>query len=197
MNAKEVIEKILSDAKTEADQINGQGNRELSAVTAEYESELNKFDMQTKAMAQDAANDKTLRLLAAARMESARKVLKAKRESLDAVFAKAKDKLANLDDNKYLALIEALLISSIETGDESVVIGKNESRITDDFIKKVNRNLGTGFKGNLLLSSNRADICGGFILKRGDISINVSFDVLIDMARGELEADLAKELFQS
>jgi vacuolar-type H+-ATPase subunit E/Vma4 len=45
------------------------------------------------------------------------------------------------------------------------------------------------------LSDERQDLGGGFILRRGKIKTNVSFEVLLDQARKELEIELAKELF--
>ena len=48
---------------------------------------------------------------------------------------------------------------AVETGDEEVIVGKNEKRIDQDFIKKVNRELGAGFKGNLRLSDQTCRYC--------------------------------------
>jgi vacuolar-type H+-ATPase subunit E/Vma4 len=46
------------------------------------------------------------------------------------------------------------------------------------------------------LSGDRANIGGGFILKRGKIKNDVSVKVLLARARRELEIALAKELFE-
>ena len=87
------------------------------------------------------------------------------------------------------------MLEAIETGDEEVVVDNNEKRINPEFIKLVNRELGPGYKGNLRLSHETADIGAGFILKRGKIKNNVSLPVLLTQARKELETELAKELF--
>ena len=62
-------------------------------------------------------------------------------------------------------------------------------------IKEVNRQLGPGYRGNLHLARDRADIDGGFILRRGKVQINVSVEVLIQRAHEELEMELTSELF--
>jgi vacuolar-type H+-ATPase subunit E/Vma4 len=103
--------------------------------------------------------------------------------------------LGDLPDKEYRALCTKLMLDAVETGDEEVVIDKNEKRIDQEFIKQVNRELGPGYKGNLKLSDERQDLGAGFILKRGNIKTNVSIDVLLDQARKELEIELAKELF--
>ena len=103
--------------------------------------------------------------------------------------------MGDLPDKEYRALCTKLMLDAIETGDEEVVIDKNENRVDQDLIKQVNRELGPGYKGNIRLSDERKDLGAGFILKRGKIKTNVSIDVLLNQARKELEIDLAKELF--
>jgi len=46
------------------------------------------------------------------------------------------------------------------------------------------------------LSDERQDLRGGFVLRRGKIKNNVSFEVLLNQARKKLEIELAKELFE-
>ena len=87
------------------------------------------------------------------------------------------------------------MLDVVETGDEEVIVDNNENRIDQQFINLVNQRLGSAKKGNLKLSSERQDIEGGFILRRGRIKTNVSFGVLLGRARKELEIELAKELF--
>jgi hypothetical protein len=89
------------------------------------------------------------------------------------------------------------MLDAVETGDEEVILDENESRIDQEFIKQVNRELGPGYRGNLRLSGERQNIGAGFILRRGKIKTNVSVNVLLDQARKELEIELAKQLFDS
>jgi V/A-type H+-transporting ATPase subunit E len=88
-----------------------------------------------------------------------------------------------------------LMLQAVETGDEEIIIGKDEKRIDQKFIKNVNRELGPGFKGNLRLANETQNLTAGFILKRGKIKNNVSLNVLLQRARKELEIELAKKLF--
>ena len=76
-----------------------------------------------------------------------------------------------------------------------MIVGKAERRIDDGFIKQVNRSLGAGFKGNLRLSDQRADIKGGFILARGKVRMNAGVEVLVERLRESLETELAARLF--
>ena len=143
----------------------------------------------------DAAEDKRARMLATARMENGKAYLTAKGKLLDAVFAKAMDTINNLPDDQYLDFMTKLMLKAVQTGDEQIVVGIDELRINDSTVKKINRQLGSGFKGNLKLSNGRVDIDGGFILRRGNIQINASTEVLIEQLREEMESEIAAEMF--
>ncbi len=195
MNAEQVIQKIIADAKAEAEKIVQQAKDAQAKERSELDRELEQYRQQSTTIAEKAGQDEKSHILAAARMETARQLLSVKREVLDGVFAEAKQQLQNLNDDEYRKLMSRLMREAVETGDEEVVVDKNETRIDQEFVKNVNRELGPGYKGNLRLSDDKLDLGGGFVLRRGKIKTNISFDVLIDQARKELEIELAKKLF--
>jgi V/A-type H+-transporting ATPase subunit E len=196
MNAEQVIEKILSEAKATADGIVAEAKDKASAAQSDLEKRLGDFRQETTKLAESAGKERKEQMLARARMRLQKDYLAAKCDLLDEVFDKAVERIKKLSDTEYLTFIESLMVKAVETGSEEVMIGKNETRITDTFIKQVNRKLGTGFKGNLLLASEKANISGGFILRRGKVRINVSTDVLVKQARENLEMELAQEMFE-
>ena len=195
MEAEQVVEKILADAKAEADKIKKQADDQEAAEQAKLTEQLDEYKKQTEILAQKAGEDEKSHVLAAARMDIAKQFLAEKRKILDEVFEQARRQLQNLPDEEYRALIKKLILDAVETGDEEVVVDTNEGRIDQEFIKEINRELGPGYKGNLRLSDERQDLGAGFILKRGKIKTNVSMEVLLGQARKELEIELAKELF--
>lgn len=196
MEAEQVVEKILADAKAEAEKIKKQAQENEAAEQAKLQEQLNRYKKQTETLAQKAAKDKKAHLLAAARMDIAKQFLAEKRKILDEVFEQAREKLRNLTDEDYLKFMTKLILDAVETGDEEVIVDKSETRIDQKFIKHVNRELGPGYKGNLRLSDEKNNLGGGFILKRGRIKHNVSIEVLLTQARKELEIELAKQLFE-
>jgi len=195
MEGQQVIEKILADAKAEAEKIKKQAEEKEAVEQAKLKEQLREFDKQTHAIAQKAGEDKKAHLLAAARMDIAKQLLAEKRKILDEVFAQARQHLENLSDEQYCKLMTKLMLEAVETGDEEVIIDNEEKRIDQKFIKNINQQLAPGRKGNLKLSEDRDNIGAGFILKRGKIKNNVSVEVLLAQARRELEIELAKELF--
>jgi V/A-type H+-transporting ATPase subunit E len=197
MNAEQVIEKILSEAQATADAITAEAKSKAKTAQSDMDKSLGDYRQETHALAETAGKEHKEQMLASARMRLQKENLAAKCDLLDESFSKAVERIKKLSDNEYLSLIEALMVKAVETGSEEVVVGKSETRITDAFIKQVNRKLGTGFKGNLLLAKEKANISGGFILRRGKVQINVSTDVLVSQARENLEMGLAEDLFSN
>jgi len=196
MDAEQVTEKILADAGAEAQKITSEAKEKENAEQAEFQQQLDEHNKQTKTLAKKAAEDKKAHILAAARMDIAKEYLARKRKILDEVFREAQQQLQNLSDEDYRKLCSKLMLEAVETGDEEIIVDNNETRIDQEFIKQINRRLGPGYKGNLRLSDERQDLRGGFVLRRGKIKNNVSFEVLLNQARKKLEIELAKELFE-
>jgi V/A-type H+/Na+-transporting ATPase subunit E len=197
MEAEQVVEKILADARAEADKIKKQADDKETGKQNKLSEQLDEYKKQTQILAQQAGEDEKSHILAAARMNIAKEYLAEKRKILDEVFEQARRQLSNLPDDEYRTLIKKLLLDAVETGDEEVVVDTNEQRINHEFIKKINRQLGPGYKGNLKLSNQKQNLGAGFILTRGKIKTNVSIEVLLEQARKELEIQLAKELFEN
>lgn len=197
MDPKGVIDKILSDAQCEADKIKSDSEKEQAQQQAEHDEKLAEFNKQTEIIAKKTAEEKKSHLLAAARMDIAMELLTEKRAILDKVFTDAKLQIKNLPDEDYKNIMKTLMIQAVETGDEEVIIDKNETRIDHKFIKTINHELGSGYKGNLRLSDEKQDLGAGFILTRGKISNNVSLNVLLDQAKKDLEIKLSKDLFEN
>ncbi len=195
MDAEQVTDKILADAKAQAEEIKKQADEKEAAEQARLGEQLAEYEKQTESLARKAAEDEKMHLLAAARMDIARQYLAEKRKIIDEVFEKTTEQLINLPDERYRQLMAKLMTEAVETGDEEVIVDKKEKRINHEFIKQINRKLGPGCHGNLKLSDEKQDIDAGFILSSGKIKTNISINVLLTQAHKELEIELAKELF--
>ncbi|MCK5225735.1 MAG: V-type ATP synthase subunit E [Planctomycetes bacterium] len=197
MGTEQVVEKILSDASEQAAEIKKEAAEKTSAAQAELAGQISDYEKQTARLAEKNAEDEKSHILAAVRMENAREFLTQKCRILDEVFEKAIESLKGLPDAEYKNLFADLMLHAVETGDEEVVIGKDETRIDESLVREVSSKLAHGYKNELHLSPQRENLLAGFILKRGKIKNNVSLEVLITQARKELEIELAKELFES
>jgi len=195
MDAEQVVEKILSEVRTQAEAVKAEAQQKAAAAAAQVETELAEYGKQTEKLSAQAAEDKKARMLAAANMEIKKEYLAAKVALLDEVFGKVRQRIKELSDKEYEGFITSLMINAVQSGDEQVVVGAGEKRIGHGLIKQINRKLSPGYKGNLQLAQDRADIDGGFILRRGKIQVNASIEVLLAEARDKFEMELAEELF--
>lgn len=197
MNAEQVVEKILAQANAEAEKIKSEAREKAAQAQGRLESQLADYEKETQELASQAAEDKKARMLATAKMEIRKDILRAKNALLDEVIEKVGQRIKQLSDEENESLITSLMTKAVQSGDEEVLVGAGEKRIGHEMIKQINRKLGPGYKGNIQLAREQADIEGGFILRRGRIRINASVEVLLAAARDKFEMELAEELFGS
>ncbi len=193
MNAEQVVEKILSQARGETEKLLSEARFRAGDEKSRLEEELSKFNAHTQKLAEQAAQDKTSRMLAAERMSQAKALLAAKNRLFDELFECVRGKIENLDAGRYAELIAGLLKRAAGTGEKEVIIGKNENRIGPELIGRVNGELGR--RAHLELAEVRADIAGGFILSCGNVRVNASIEVIVGQLREQTEIELAGQLF--
>ncbi len=196
MDPQQVIDKILTEAQNEAGEIRGQAEQQQAAEQTKFDDLMASFAEKTQQMVAQAAEAEKAQILAMARMEAMKDYLAEKTRILDEVFERSREQVRQLPDGEYRQLMKRLLLAVVESGDEQVVPGKDDSRIDQRLVDEVNAELKDKGKGGLTLSDERHAQGGGFILKRGRIQTNVTTDVLVGQSRGELEIELSNDLFQ-
>lgn len=196
METERVTEKIIADAEAEAEEIKQQAQQNQSREQQKLDKQLEEFNRETESLAKKAAGDKEMRMLASERMDIAKMLLGEKRKILASVFENAHNRLVHLPDDQYRAFITRLMKKAVETGDEEIILDKNESRIDDEFVQRLNDEIGSDKNGGLRLCEDREDLGGGFVLRRGKIKTNVTFRVLLSQVREDIEGRLAGELFK-
>jgi V/A-type H+-transporting ATPase subunit E len=193
MDTNQVVQKIQSEANAAAAKIKSEANEKLKSMNLANQEELASYEKQTETLCGKALQESKERILAQARMAALREKTEVKRSLLNKVIEKTAEKIKKMSDAEYLGLIESLISSSVKTGNEEIVIGRNEKHINDDFVRKINQKLGD--KGHLKLAGDRTDMEAGFILREGKRRINASLDVMLKVAAQELEGKLSEILF--
>lgn len=121
-------------------------------------------------------------------LESRKMKLAAKQEVIEASYSRAAEKLRELDDDKYQEFMTGLLEEFKAEGGEVLVNAEDRARMSGLLEKKFS---GTDLK----LSQDTADIKGGFILRRGNISYNASVEQLLENVKGQATSEIASLLF--
>ena len=137
------------------------------------------------------------RLKSVAELEARKRKLQAKQELVEEAFKKTLEKLNSLSDKEYEQIISQMLINSVESGSEEIILSpRDKKRLSPNFVEEINKKLvAKGIKGSLSLSKESRDINGGFVLKSGDIETNSSFEALIRAKREEIEPEVIKVMF--
>ncbi|MDO4987911.1 MAG: V-type ATP synthase subunit E family protein [Synergistes sp.] len=181
-DAQKQADEILSKAKENADFITRKAAEDCDAIRSEFEA---RFEMERPEIFK--------RREIVAGLDTSKMFLQAKRDLIADVYAATLKELVSLPKDKYLSFCESLLEEAAKTKDETVFIGKDEKNITDEWVASYNSQHKTNFK----LSPERRAIDGGFILVRGRVSVDCSWNMLVKVMQEKQESDVVKRLFPS
>jgi len=192
--AEKVVSKIINEADAKAKELVASAKTQAERIAKQASHESARIAQQAKEASAKRASEEKQRVLSSANLDIRKAMLEKKQELMDEAFQKAITRLRQKNKKEYVDLIKELLLKSVETGTEDVIVGTADKHIIDSkVISAVNKKLGR--KGNLTLSKTSGSMAGGFILRRGKIDTNLSFDGLIELAREGLETEVAKILF--
>ena len=93
---------------------------------------------------------------------------------------------SNFEGNLTLVVFPLLRISHSKPEDTAQAIGEK-------LVKAANARLKNG---RLTLAEETGDFAGGLILRRGSIEVNCTVELLVELSRSELSAQVAEILFQ-
>lgn len=188
MSMQEITNRILSDASNEAQAILEKAEENAARLLAEASARAEKIKRTTEADVTEKRNGILDKKAAAARLDGAKLLLKEKRKVIDAIYDEAHSRLLELSKENTLNLIESLLTQYAEDGDEIC--------FAQDFAYE---NEALAFpvieKRHLTISSQRAKIDGGMLLKGVKSDKDLSYVALLAADRAENEARLAAEIF--
>jgi V/A-type H+-transporting ATPase subunit E len=179
--AKKEKETLLGTAKKEEDQILGEAKKNSQAIKKETDEKLQKeIPLVVK------------RREAVAGLDVRKCMLGAKRELIEKSFEAGALEIENLPKEKYLVFMTNLLEAALETGNEEVLLGEDETILDAAWIESFNAKSG---KKITLAKEKTSRGKRGFVLRNNLIEVNCTVRTLIRSLRDDLEADVAKRLF--
>lgn len=190
MGKEEIVERIREDASAEAEEIiraaKEQANEIISAANARAAEE----HAAVEAEAAERANRITDGKNATARLDSQKILLAEKRRVITEIYARAHEKLKNLNEQDSLALLNRLLVAHAENGDEIV--------LAEDFrYASGAKKLPVVEERRLTFAEGRAPIDGGCILRGKTADKDLSYAALLAADTEENQASIAQRLFQN
>lgn len=196
VGTEKIIDKILADANSKADLIIKEAEDEAKTLMAQTGKSADSKKEESLEKGRVEAELTKKRIIASAQMEAKKLLLKTKQDLLAEAFEAALAKIRGMSDEDFRALMTRLIAGMIETGKETVIINDaDKKRLGADFLKSVNESISKDRPCSITLSDEVRDIPSGFILKRGDIEINATFEALFRQNRDALSAEIVKILF--
>jgi V/A-type H+-transporting ATPase subunit E len=179
--AQAEIDRILAEAKERADEIHAQAEAQAEAERVALTARNEKV-----------AAEREERLVGAAQMEAKKIVLAARQEQLEKVYAKALETLCSMPDEQYTKTLAALLEQAAPDGKGSVIFAPDvKERIGAATVALANEKL----KGSLTLAEETRPMQGGFILSKGNVEVNCTFETLVRLQKAETAGAVLKKLF--
>lgn len=191
---EKIIAHIQSDAQAQCDAVLAAAKEKCDAIREDYAKQAaDAYAERIRAGVKSCADEgeSAARL---GRMEAKKTLLAVKQEMISRSFDEAAKQLVSLPEEQYVALLAKLAAAASVTGEEEIVLNAaDRARVGEAVVKAANEKLGE--KGKLTLSDAAGEFDGGLILRRGNIEVNCTSSLLVELCRGEMSAAIAGVLF--
>jgi vacuolar-type H+-ATPase subunit E/Vma4 len=192
MSLEKIIDKILNDSRAKADVIIEEARAEADRILAKgREKARSEKDNKIKESLEKLQNEKQ-RKIALAKLESRKKILKARCDLIDVVFSKAIEQLKSLKGENLRLFIQKLLGDFRPTQLCDVIVHAPES---DKYTLLLSSLWGAAFTKFCRMKPSDTPLGGGVIIKSERMEYDCTFARLVNEERQNLEQDLVKILF--
>lgn len=190
--------KILDDARKAAEENISRAKQEAERIIAEAEKQVKEETEKVRQAAEAEAADLKKRMAAVSSLEERKRMLKVRQDMVDAAFRAAFEKTLHLPAEEYGRFLKRFILESVREGEGEILFNENDlSRLGARFVEEINQTLRAEGKAAVLtLSGQTIPNQGGFVLKYGDMEINSTLELIFNMARPQLEAEVASILFK-
>ena len=189
-----LVERILSDAKNDADNTMDAAAKEAAAIAARAEQAAEGINLDYKRRAHEAVDSIIERSTTNAQLEGRKLTLTYKRGLLDEAFSLAYERLCKLTGDERKKLLRSLAIREANGG-ETVSPSKADKELIGALLPEINTELERAGKAPLVLSKETADIDGGILLIAKGYVKSCSFEALLAETRSAEESNVAARLF--
>lgn len=190
MSKEAIVDKILCDAQRKAESFIDDARVKADDILAESAEQCKAYLFSSKVETDRMCDDIESRSNTVAELDAKKLLLGAKIKIIDAIFARALEKVRTLDNERYKALLVGML-DIAEDGDVITLSAKEKELISKADIEKVAKKKGI----NLTLADKVGDFEGGMVLSGKGVDKNLTFDTEIAIIRDEMETSIAKEVF--
>jgi len=190
---EKIIAHIHADAEAKAEAVLDKAAQQAAQLRAEYDGKAARVYADKLRAGTAACQEQMDSVQRLANMEAKKSLLAVKQEMVERSFRLALEKLTTLPGEQYIALLASLAAKASVTGEESLVLNARDRKAVGQAVVKAANARIPG--GRLTLSEREGGFAGGLILSRGSIEVNCTLEQLVELARGEMSAEVADALF--
>ena len=190
---EKIIAHIRADAQAQADAILAQAEQQCAGIRADYDKRAAELYSERIRAGVKACQDEVDSKVRIDQMEARKGNLAVRQEMVSLSFDRALEELISLPREKYIAFLAALAVKASVTGEEEILLNERDrDAVGEEVAAAANAKLDGG---RMTLSRDAGDFAGGLILRRGNIEANCTAELLVDLARGDMSAEIADLLF--
>ncbi|MCL2010679.1 MAG: V-type ATP synthase subunit E [Synergistaceae bacterium] len=191
MSLADIKAKINAEAQAQVKTIDTENDAKVSAAAKRADAEVKAVQESYRERFAKEEPEIVRRREIVANLDADKVDLGVKQRLIGEAFESASRLLSEMPRDKYLSFVGNLMKKAVVTGNEVLLVGKNERHIDGAWLGEYNES----HKTSIALSADRLPISGGFVLRNGKIDINCSWDMLIGDIRPDIESEVIKRLF--
>ncbi len=191
---EKIVEKIREESLNRCEAVIAEAKENAGEILFDERKKAEKEAEKIISEGKNKALKKENAARSAAETISKTRYLEVKNAIVNDIIAAAFEKIEEMSDEDYFALLLSLCEKNVENGEGTMFLSKRDlERAPKDFEESVNSLVYE--KGAVRLSKKPMDIENGFVLVYGDIEVNCTLRAVFDEKLDSLRDALCKELF--
>ena len=192
MSIEKITSKILSEASELKEKTLGEARAQSDAVLAEAEKKAQDMVEAGRKRGLEEKEKIISRRKSVADIDCRKVFLAKKQELIGQCFEKAVDNIISMEEAEYIDLLTALGTDSGMTAGQLIFNESERAAIGQKVVDALNSKVEGG---NFTLAVETRKLRGGYMLMCGQTFINNTIEALVEEARPELTAEVAKMMF--
>ena len=192
MSIEKITSKIISEAQELRDKTLSEAAAQSDAVLAEARKKAEDMVEDSRKRGVEEKEKIISRRKSVADIDCRKVFLAKKQELIGQCFDRAVDDIIAMDKDRYTELLTALGTNSGMTGGQLIFNENERAAIGQKVVDALNSRIEGG---SFSLSEETRPLRGGYMLMCGQTFINNTIEALVEEARPELTAEVAKMMF--
>ena len=195
---EKITARIAADAASEIDAVRAESERRCAEIRADYDKKAQDMYETLMTSGLKDAQQYASRIERTAQLDSKKELLGLRQEMVTRAFQLAEQKLNQMPEEEYLAFLTRQALEAVSAGNEELVMNAAQrDTLGEKLAAGINAALKEkGMTAGVTVAQDTIDIMGGFILRQEKVEVNCTLDLMLELIRNEVAAEVAHILFE-